>query len=624
MSRRLWGSGLFAALAAAVVLSAQAPEPAASANFRLFMLGREVGREVSALSTTSAGRKIESVITFKDRGTDARLTATVDADFGWEPRHLVLKGQPFAGATTDLDVVVTETRATIRDRGVSSTLDIGTGLFFPIEGAMPVALQESLIAYWRSHGRPASIRAAPGGAVRIQVRADEQIDVGGRPFLLQRLTIDGPVWGRQTAWVEPGGNLNVLVTWVDGIPFQAVREGFQGQLDRFMDRAIRDRVEDLDRLVVIPEHPGGVVLSGATVFPAGGRPVIPDAVVVVRGGRIAAVGPASRLKPPGDLPRVDVSGMTIVPGLLDASASLSQIELGPLHLAAGITSIRSIGPDQVLAAALRAAEADREGRVLGPRVIPAGRIEAADADGSSVRVATVEAVRDAARKFRADGLRRLDVSHWLAPALFRVAATEGRRLGMGVAGSIPAGMTVQEAVGAGLDFLVGWPAGSDAASWLPFLVKEQIAFAPQAAAAEHAPLPATGGQLPASFARRFALLDRAADRAQILSQLRSAREAGATIVGVSGPGAPVLGLLREVELFVESGMTPADAIQSVTSVAARVMKTEDAGTIEPGKRADLLVLSGNPLIDIANIRTARWVVANGRLYDVAKLRALVN
>jgi imidazolonepropionase-like amidohydrolase len=101
--------------------------------------------------------------------------------------------------------------------------------------------------------------------------------------------------------------------------------------------------------------------------------------------------------------------------------------------------------------------------------------------------------------------------------------------------------------------------------------------------------------------------------------IRAARSAGVALVPGTGPGIPVSALYRELELFVEAGMTPAQALQAATSTAADLMKAGDTGTIEPGKRADLIVLTANPLENISNLRTARWVVANGRTYDTSKL-----
>jgi imidazolonepropionase-like amidohydrolase len=80
--------------------------------------------------------------------------------------------------------------------------------------------------------------------------------------------------------------------------------------------------------------------------------------------------------------------------------------------------------------------------------------------------------------------------------------------------------------------------------------------------------------------------------------------------------------VRELELLVEAGLTPADALQAGTVDAAELMKLDDGGTVESGKRADLIVLAANPLDDISNLRTVRWVVVDGKVYEAAKLWAL--
>ena len=67
-----------------------------------------------------------------------------------------------------------------------------------------------------------------------------------------------------------------------------------------------------------------------------------------------------------------------------------------------------------------------------------------------------------------------------------------------------------------------------------------------------------------------------------------------------------------------------EALQSATIVPARVMNLDkDVGTIEPSKRADMILLDANPLEDISNIRTVRTVITNGRMYDSAPLWQIV-
>jgi imidazolonepropionase-like amidohydrolase len=105
-----------------------------------------------------------------------------------------------------------------------------------------------------------------------------------------------------------------------------------------------------------------------------------------------------------------------------------------------------------------------------------------------------------------------------------------------------------------------------------------------------------------------------------LKVIHALYDAGVTIVPGSDTGLVGYGLDRELELYVQAGMTPMAAIQSATIVSARVMKMEkDSGSVEVGKRADLVLVDGNPLKNISDIRRVVSVVRDGRMYDSKKL-----
>jgi hypothetical protein len=91
---------------------------------------------------------------------------------------------------------------------------------------------------------------------------------------------------------------------------------------------------------------------------------------------------------------------------------------------------------------------------------------------------------------------------------------------------------------------------------------------------------------------------------------------GVPIVAGSDTGLIGYGLDRELELYVQAGMTPMAAIQTATINAARAMRLEkESGSIEVGKRADLVLVDGNPLVRIGDIRRVVSVVTDGRMYD---------
>ena len=104
------------------------------------------------------------------------------------------------------------------------------------------------------------------------------------------------------------------------------------------------------------------------------------------------------------------------------------------------------------------------------------------------------------------------------------------------------------------------------------------------------------------------------DLAQTEAAIGALFKGGVTIVPGSDTGLVGYGLQRELEIYVEAGMTPLEAIQSATIVSARAMKLDaELGTVEVGKLADLIVIAANPLDDITNVRQLQLVLKEGRV-----------
>jgi hypothetical protein len=95
---------------------------------------------------------------------------------------------------------------------------------------------------------------------------------------------------------------------------------------------------------------------------------------------------------------------------------------------------------------------------------------------------------------------------------------------------------------------------------------------------------------------------------------------GIPIVAGTDQTVPGYSLHREMELYVLAGFTPMEAIQAATIVPARVMGLEkESGTVEKGKRGDLILINGNPLEDIHATRNVEYVITNGTMYHTAEL-----
>ena len=95
---------------------------------------------------------------------------------------------------------------------------------------------------------------------------------------------------------------------------------------------------------------------------------------------------------------------------------------------------------------------------------------------------------------------------------------------------------------------------------------------------------------------------------------------GGADCGGDGSTVPGYSLYREIELYVQAGFTPMEAIQAATIVPARVLGFDkELGTVEAGKRADVIILDRNPLESIHNIRSVEFVITNGVMYNCAEL-----
>ena len=205
-------AAIFLCTAIAIASAAQAPQPPAP-GFRLYFLGRDIGLETDTWSAD--GRRLEATFHFDDRGTAIDLAGTLELA-GGEPTRLAVKGRNYRLFTSDSEVTVSNGVAHIRDLAAESDISIAGRPFFPIDNYAPIGVQEQLIQYWRSHGRPTEIVAPPAGTVRIESRglvSSDPLPGEPRPAPLERVAISGVVWGTETAWFEPeSGRLVALVT----------------------------------------------------------------------------------------------------------------------------------------------------------------------------------------------------------------------------------------------------------------------------------------------------------------------------------------------------------------------------------------------------------------------------
>jgi imidazolonepropionase-like amidohydrolase len=110
----------------------------------------------------------------------------------------------------------------------------------------------------------------------------------------------------------------------------------------------------------------------------------------------------------------------------------------------------------------------------------------------------------------------------------------------------------------------------------------------------------------------------------MLTIVKKLHDAGVPIVAGTDQGFPGFSVPRELELYVQAGLTPADAIQTATIIPARVMNIDKTtGSIEEGKQADLVIIDGDPLTNIRDIRKVTTVIKGGHIYNPHVLHTVV-
>ena len=644
--KRLIVSFGFALVALAGPLRIGAQQPAGiSDRFALSFLGHVIGEERVTVTNIGPGRKIASAFVFEDRGTKVELNASLELDAEGLPIRFMSKGKTYRLFSTDVDVVRVGDRVHVRDGKAEETIDLKGRPFFPVDNYAPIAVQEQLIQYWMSHGRPKEIVAPPAGIVRISARGAVIRDAGRGSKLipvLDELAIDGVVWGTESAFVEHDSRRLVgLATWAGNLPFEAAVPDSDWNIPGLIRKAGVSRIADLAAATkaIVPIKTGTYAVFALRVITGTDAPPIENGVIIVKDGRIDAVGPRADVAIPKDMPIVYMSGKTVIPGLWDTHAHSSQTDWAFPYLAGGVTTVRDMGGENEFLVPYR--DAINTGRVLAPRLLLAGLVDGPGPGAfGHLWAATPDEGRAVVRKLKADGFEEVKIYQLLTADVVKAMADEAHKLGMTVTGHTPRG--AREAVENGFDEIahgtVQGPAGSTASNELiEFYKAHHTTLDPTPSWGELSGRPASIPvesfipgvlRLPRTLARQFASMpggngDPAQYEARQLStlgMLNEARKAGIPVVAGTDKGIPGFSLQREIELYVKGGMTPLQAIQAATIVPARVMKLDkDAGTIEAGKRADLVVLDADPLANIANIRTASRVVVNGRLYGSAAL-----
>ena len=460
------------------------------------------------------------------------------------------------------------------------------------------------------------------------------LTVRSGPGPLQRVTRNG---GQDLRWSRDGGSL----MWVFGNVFSrlelddvfgpdAPEDGLDQQAESFPIRLVAEK----------PKPEGTVALVGATVLTMADEEVIEDATVVVASNRIQAIGPSGTVAIPDGAHVIDVAGKTVIPGLIDAHAHIRGmprdvlVDIAPeplVNLAFGVTMARDVNAstDQ-----FHYRELIEAGRMLGPRIFMTGPSQTSGA----IRIDNYEDAFAGVKRYVDRG--SISTKQYMQPQRRQIQwmLRAGDELGINTTAE-GGGVTRQVAM-----MIDGYTAIEHAPTdwvnmyddFVQLYARSGTMYVPTLVVAS----PSTyQGELyfyqttdvHADEKLAHFLTHDALDHKSRTSQRFALDEyyflnGGAGSAAISQAGGLVasgghgqvhgLAVHWEMWMLAMTGMSPHEALRAATiNVATGMGMAADFGSLEVGKVADLVVLDSNPLDDIRNSTSIRYVMKGGELYD---------
>jgi imidazolonepropionase-like amidohydrolase len=419
-----------------------------------------------------------------------------------------------------------------------------------------------------------------------------------------------------------------------------------------------------------------VALTNVRVVDGTGAAPAENQTIVIQGDKIAAVGPSSSVRPPQGAQVMDLAGHTVIPGIVGlhdhtfyttSARSIQNSTSAPrLYLASGVTTIRTTGSMSPYAE-LNLKKSIDAGQAPGPHMYVTGPYITGAGGGGMASVMTPDEARRLVAYWAEEGVTWLKFYTSIDRASMRAAIDEAHKRGVKATGHL-CSVSFREAVALGIDNLEHGlfvntdydpekkpdqcAQGSMAKLATLDLNSEPVRATIREMNAKNVAMTSTLAVFELFVPNRPPLEQRVLDamsqevraeylqsRAQIAGgfgispavfkkaqdfDVAFVRAGGLLAAGVdptgNGGALPGYGDQRNYELLIEAGFTPVETVQIMTSNGAKVLGGANTfGTIAAGKRADLVVIRGNPVATPGEIRNVVTVFKDGVGYDSAKL-----
>ncbi len=357
-----------------------------------------------------------------------------------------------------------------------------------------------------------------------------------------------------------------------------------------------------------PTSPAATLaLIHATLIDGTGAEPIADAVVLLANDKFLTVGSAGSMTIPEGVKTIDLTGMTVLPGFINAHVHQGFVKANLQGWAeGGVTTVRDEGSSISQLSGLKAFQVELAADPHYASLVSAGAMLAVPGGYGQMYVTSPEEARqavldeinqgvDAIKVAMEDGYAGTTGLPKLTPEELKAIVTAAHEKGLPVSGHITQGMYIRSLLDAGVDDIAHLAYDYVPSEDMQEMVDRGITWIPTFTVFRNYGAPAEGLK---NNLRKFIGLG---------GKVALGNDYG------GGPNEFELGIpMYEIEMMSQSGMAPMQVIQAATMNAAHVLRLDAAiGSLEAGKQADLLVVKGNPLNDLQCLSRLQMVIHNG-------------
>jgi len=630
-------------------------------RYTVLLAGNPAGRQV----TTKSGDSISVQYEFDDRGRGPKLDVRIIVGPHGVPTVYEVDGANYSSSPVEERFSIVNGHAEWTNAAESGEIKFNSPAFYVSLEEVPEATAILVRALLKSPNH--QLRLFPEGLARLEQVGEREVNAEGQNKTISHYVITGMDLSPAQIWLDSQGEMFAQIFG----PFSIVLEGWESvtpTLAAAQEEWASERQREIaSRLADVPSTP--IAFRGASLFDAEQGRMLSNTTVIVSGERIISVGPDDAAIVPPGARVIELAGKALLPGLWDMHAHARDRD-GPLNIAAGVTSIRDLA-NQIEPLL------DRRRRwqgleAIGPRVAVTGIIDGKGpfAAPTDMLVDTDEEAKAAVDHYWKLGYRHIKIYSSVKKELAPVIISRARMRKMRVSGHIPSFMTAEQVVLIGFDeihhinmlflnflgdtFDSRSPerftalaelapnldlASDEVTALINLLAKRNIVVDPTLTVFEEMFTARPGSISPhvAMVAERFPPLVRRSYMTgglpsagnldaqyqetfnAMLAMVKQLYDAGVPLV--AGTDAlPGFTLHRELELYVKAGIPVPEVLTIATQNAAEIAgRGDELGIVKPGFLADLIIIDGDPVADISNIRRVQLVMKNGVLYDPASL-----